>query len=138
MVWEARSAAPTTRTVGGSRTSDGRIWFTTSRGQAVFDPHTRWLRFIAPIVQITEMTTDGHEVDLAHAARISPDVELIRIRYTAIHLSAPEEISYYYRLSGLKSSFISAGGRRERPYNTLKHGHYHVPGARATSRRPAF
>jgi len=28
-------------TGGGSRASDGRIWFTTSRGLAVFDPHAR-------------------------------------------------------------------------------------------------
>jgi len=111
-------------TAGGNRTSDGRLWFTTSRGLAVFDPHAKRPAPLPPMVQISEITTDGHAIDLEHAARLAPDVERIRIRYTAIHLSAPEQVSYSYRLSGLESKWVPAGARREINYNTPKHGNY--------------
>ena len=75
-------------------------------------------------VQAMEITTDGRAVDLSQTARLSPDVERIRILYTAIHLSAPEQVAYSYQLSGLESRWVSAGARRERLYNTPKHGHY--------------
>jgi len=111
-------------TGGGTRTADGRLWFTTSRGLAVFDPHAKRPTPLPPIVSISEMTTDGHAVDLSRPARLAPDVERIRILYTAIHLSAPEQVAYSYRLSGLESHWVSAGARRERTYNTPKHASY--------------
>jgi signal transduction histidine kinase/streptogramin lyase len=111
-------------TGGGARTADGHLWFTTSRGLAVFDPHARRPALLAPIVQISGMTTDGHTVDLTHPAHLSPDVERIRMQYTATHLSAPEQVIYSYRLSGLEPKWVPAGTRREINYNTPKHGSY--------------
>jgi hypothetical protein len=55
---------------------------------------------------------------------LSPDVERIRVLYTAIHLSAPEQVSYSYRLNGLEPKWVPAGARREINYNTPKHGNY--------------
>ena len=131
-------------TGGGTRSEDGRLWFTTSRGLAVFDPHARRPIPLPPIVQISEITTDGRAIDLEHSAHLAPDVERIRIRYAAIHLSAPEQVSYSYRLSGLESKFVSAGPRREINYNTPKHGNYRftvraqLPGGQATEASYAF
>jgi signal transduction histidine kinase len=131
-------------TGGGGRTSDGRIWFTTSRGLAVFDPHAKRPTPLPPMVQISEITTDGHSIDLGHAARLSPDVERIRVQYTAIHLSAPEQVVYSYRLNGLDTQWVPAGTRRERTYNTPKHGNYRfivkaeLPGGPSTETSYAF
>ena len=131
-------------TAGGSRTSDGRLWFTTSRGLAVFDPNARRPTPLPPMVQISEITTDGRAIDLSHAAHLAPDVERIRILYTAIHLSAPEQVAYSYRLSGLESRWVSAGARREINYNTPAHGNYRftvkaeLPGGQATEASYAF
>ena len=131
-------------TGGGTRTADGRLWFTTSRGLAVFDPRAKPWAPLAPIVQISEITTDGREVDLTHPVNLQPDVERIRIRYTAIHLSAPEEVRYSYRLAGLESRWVSAGVRREINYNTPGHGHYRflvraeLPDGQATEASYAF
>jgi signal transduction histidine kinase len=111
-------------TAGGARTSDGRLWFTTSRGLAVFDPHAIRPSPLPPIVQVSEITTDGRTIDLSHTARLAPDVERIRVRYAAIHLSAPEQVSYSYRLNPLESKWVAAGARREINYNTPKHGNY--------------
>jgi signal transduction histidine kinase/ligand-binding sensor domain-containing protein len=131
-------------TGGGTRTADGRLWFTTSRGLAVFDPHAKRPLPLPPIALISEITTDQHPIDLEHAAHLEPDVERIRILYSAIHLSAPEQVSYSYRLTGLESKWQFAGRRREINYNTPKHGNYRftvraeLPGGQSTETSYAF
>jgi signal transduction histidine kinase/ligand-binding sensor domain-containing protein len=109
---------------GGTRTTDGRIWFTTSRGLAVFDPKARQRVSLPPLVQVVDMTASGHEVDLAKPARLTPENERIQIRYTAVHLSAPEQVQYWYRLDGLDTDWVRAGNRRLINYNSLRHGTY--------------
>jgi signal transduction histidine kinase/ligand-binding sensor domain-containing protein len=131
-------------TGGGTRSADGRLWFTTSRGLAVYDPHARPPTPLAPMVQVSEITTDGRAIDLSKAARLSPDVERIRILYTAIHLSAPEQVTYSYRLTGLESKWQFAGKRREINYNTPRHAGYRftvraeLPDGQATEASYAF
>ena len=75
-----------------------------------------------PMVLISEITADGHATDLSKVARLSPGVERVRILYTAIHLSAPEQVAYSYRLyrAGIPK-WQFAGKRREINYNTPSH-----------------
>jgi signal transduction histidine kinase/streptogramin lyase len=117
-------ASPGYPTGGGNRTADGRLWFITSHGLAVYDPRSKPRTSLPPIVQVSEITTDGHAINLEKRAKLSPDVERIRILYTAIHLSAPEQVVYTYRLNGLESKWQYAGKRREINYNTPHHGNY--------------
>jgi signal transduction histidine kinase/ligand-binding sensor domain-containing protein len=114
-------------TGGGTRTADGRLWFTTSRGLAVYDPHAQRPAVLAPIALISEISTDQSVIDLSKPARLSPDVERIRILYTSIHLSNPEQVEYFYRLSGLESKWQPATKRQRREinYNTPPHAGYH-------------
>jgi signal transduction histidine kinase len=48
----------------------------------------------------------------------------LQIRYTAIHLTAPERVQYSYKLAGLDSEWVQADGRRVVNYDSLGHGHY--------------
>lgn len=109
---------------GGYRASDGRLWFLTSRGLAVFDPAQRRQSSLPPAIHFRDMTADGRPVDLAHAARLAPGFGRIQIRYTGIHLSAPERVRYSYRLEGLDADWVQAGSRRVINYNSLRHGVY--------------
>ncbi len=137
-------ASPGYPTGGGNRTSDGRLWFITSRGVAVYDPRAKRPTSLPPMVQVSDITTDGRSIDLEKRAVLSPDVERIRILYTAIHLSAPEQVVYSYRLSGLESKWQYAGKRREINYNTPHHGNYRffvraeLPDGQATEASYAF
>jgi signal transduction histidine kinase len=70
------------------------------------------------------MTANGDPVDLSRAARLAPGDERLQIRYTGIHLSAPERVQYFYRLDGLDTDWVTAGGRRVINFNSLHHGHY--------------
>ena len=129
---------------GGLRTSDGRIWFTTSRGLAVFDPRAADRRHLAPIVHLTEMRADERSVDLSHPARLAAGSQRLQIRYTAIHLNAAEQVRYSYMLEGLETQWISAGVRRVINYNSLPHGHYRfvvraeLPGGPSSEQSYAF
>jgi len=112
-------------TSGGSQHAiDGRLWFTTSRGLAVVDPRAPIPATLAPMVHLVEMTASAAAVDLAHAARLAPGSERIQIRYTGIHLRAPERVRYDYKLDGLDPDWVHAGNRRVINYNSLRHGQY--------------
>jgi len=109
---------------GGVRARDGRLCFTTSRGVAVLDPGSRRAPAIAPMAHIVEMTANSELVDLFNAAKLAPGNERLEIRYTGIHLSAPDRVQYSYRLDGVDSRWVEAGSRRVIDYNSLPHGHY--------------
>ena len=132
----ARSARPAYPTAGGGiRSSDGRLWFTTGRGLAVLNPDAQKPVAFPPAAHLVQMTANGDPVDLSRAARLAPGDERLQIRYTGIHLSAPERVQYFYKLEGLDTDWVTAGGRRVINYNSLHHGHYRFMRARGTARR---
>jgi signal transduction histidine kinase/ligand-binding sensor domain-containing protein len=129
---------------GGAHTLDGRNWFTTTRGIAVFSPDARKPPLIPPPVHLAEFTIDGRPLDLDQWKRLEPSSRRIQFRYAAIHLSAPEQVRYSYRLEGLDRDWIRAGARRTINYNSLHHGTYRfvvraeLPGGPASERSYAF
>jgi len=109
---------------GGDRSSDGRLWFPTSRGLAVLDPNDRPMAPAAPVVHLLEVTVDGHPISVAESTKLAPGNGRMQFRYTGIYLSAPERVRYSYRLEGLDGEWISLVSRRVTNYNSLPHGKY--------------
>jgi signal transduction histidine kinase/ligand-binding sensor domain-containing protein len=109
---------------GGMRTADGRVWFATSHGLAVFQNGASKGVVPVPLAHLLEMTADGRPVDLAGAARLDPGSARVQFRYSAIHLGAPERVSYSYKLDGLDKGWVRAGSRRVIDYNSLQHRRY--------------
>jgi signal transduction histidine kinase/ligand-binding sensor domain-containing protein len=109
---------------GGIRLADGRIWFTTSRGLAVYDPETRPQAKLPPLVHVSEVIAGNRSVDLSRPAELPPDSSRLQFRYTAINLSEPERIQYSYKLDGIDTDWVDAGHRRLVNYNSLRNGHY--------------
>ncbi|HTS24952.1 MAG TPA: two-component regulator propeller domain-containing protein [Bryobacteraceae bacterium] len=129
---------------GGLRTFDGRIWFTTSRGLAVYEPGARSQAILSPAAQIVEIAVDGSPVDLATFRKIGPQSERIQIRYAGVHLRAPERVQYSVKLDGVDTQWREEGSRRIIDYNSLHHGPYRftvkaeVPGAPPSEQSIAF
>ena len=129
---------------GGARMADGSIWFTTSRGLAVFDPKTADRKRPAPVVHLSDMTADEKPVDLSRPARLSAGSQHIQFHYTGIHLSGPELVRYSHRLENLDDRWIPAGNRRVINYNSLAPGHYRfdiraeLPGGSTAEQSYAF
>jgi ligand-binding sensor domain-containing protein/two-component sensor histidine kinase len=109
---------------GGTRTSDGRLWFPTSRGLAVLKSPVQKRPPAPPPIHIVEMQAEGRPVDLTRPAELSPGSGRIQIRYTAIYLSAPERVQYSYRLEGVDRDWVQGGNRRVIDYSGLRPGHY--------------
>jgi ligand-binding sensor domain-containing protein/signal transduction histidine kinase len=129
---------------GARRTADGRMWFATSRGLAVFDPRVHPQSTLAPEVHLMATTGAGRVLDLNAPARLDPDDDRVLFRYTGIHLSAPQRVQYSYMLNGLDRAWVKAGTRRLINYNSLTHGQYtfavraEVPGGPAGNRLYSF
>ena len=109
---------------GGDITRDGRLWFPTSRGLAVLDPNVRRPEPMAPVVQLSDFVAGGEPVDFTRPARLAPGRGRIQIRYTGIHLAAPERVRYSYKLEGLDPEWVQPVTRRVINYNSLRHGRY--------------
>jgi signal transduction histidine kinase/ligand-binding sensor domain-containing protein len=113
---------PTSR--GGTQSSDGRLWFPTSRGLAVLDPNDRTSSLSAPVVHLLDAQVDGRTLPLQSSAELPPGSGRAQFRYTGLELGAPERVRYSYRLEGLDRDWVNAGTRRVANYNSLRHGHY--------------
>ena len=112
---------------GGTRSEDGRIWFPTTRGLAVWNPdadtRTRQSEG-ATVVHIISARADQADLTTGAPHRLSADLSHVDFRYSAIHLSAPERVRYQYMLEGLDQAWSSDTDRRVVGYNTLRHGNY--------------
>ena len=111
---------------GGARTTDGRLWFPTSRGLAVIDPAEagRDQATLSPSLRLLDISADGHKINLGETPRLKPGTSRIQFKYTGIHLSAPELVTYAYKLDGLDDEWTNAGTRRVIDYTNLPHGQY--------------
>jgi len=113
---------------GGTRSSDGRLWFPTTNGLAMLDSAvvSKGLPTPEPLAHFLDMIVDGKNMETLSGtrAKINPGAKSIQFRYTSIHLGAPERVTYEYRLEGLDTDWISAGSRRIVNFNTLSNGNY--------------
>jgi ligand-binding sensor domain-containing protein/signal transduction histidine kinase len=121
------------------KSSDGRLWFPTSKGLVVVDPKTVGGNRVPPAVFIESVVADAKTIEngrnnLAGAAsvlrsrtaplRVRPGQGELEFQYTALDFSAPEETRFKYRLDKVDGAWIDAGGRRVAYYNNLAPGTY--------------
>lgn len=109
---------------GGTLARDGKLWFGTGRGLAMVDPAAVSRKVLAPRVEMVEVNVDGQTMDLSRVQKLEPGIKHVQFRYVGVHLSAPEQVRYSYKLEGLHDEWVAAASRRTADYNTLKHGNY--------------
>ncbi len=113
---------------GGTRSSDGRLWFPTARGLATITPDASVPKTQAAtlVVHIVGVAVDGREISTQGTAptTIRAGSDHLQFRYRGIHLAAPERVRYEYKLEGLDSGWTQAFDRRAIDYRILRHGSY--------------
>jgi signal transduction histidine kinase/ligand-binding sensor domain-containing protein len=114
-------AASQTREIVGT---DGRIWFSSTKGIAWINPAAVSKNQLPPPVSIRMVKTDGKEFSAA-GVTFPPLTTAIEIDYTALSLSIPERIQFRYRLEGVDKDWQAAGTRRAAFYTRLGPGKYH-------------
>ena len=121
----------------GCRTADGRLWFSTSKGLAIVDPHNVQTNELPPPVMIEQFRVDDKALSLEaetgqanttgvslRPLEIPPGRHRFEIRYTALSFAAPEKVLFKHRLEGLDTDWVPAGDKRSANYNYLPPGEY--------------
>ncbi|MEP6961126.1 MAG: two-component regulator propeller domain-containing protein, partial [Acidobacteriota bacterium] len=109
---------------GGTRNTDGSIWFATNGGIAVFRPGASRSPELPPPVHILGIQAGEHAIELGSDVQVEPTWGSPTIRYSAIHLSAPYRVQFSHKLDGLDTEWTNAGARRVVSYPGLAHGTY--------------
>lgn len=107
----------------GLRRSDGTLWFATSGGIATYNPHAGDVTPLPPLTHILDLSTDRRSFGHTHPD-LPPGPGRIQIRYTSIHLRAPDRVRYSYMIEGTDSAWANADATRTVNYDSLPHGHY--------------
>lgn len=108
----------------GLRSRDGRLWFTTVRGLAVFDPSRVVHDEPPPGVAIESVTLDDRLLPAADVIDLPPAPDRLAIRFAGLCPSRPERLTFRYRLVGFDPDFVEAGASRLAHYTRLPPGAY--------------
>ncbi|MBZ2209554.1 sensor histidine kinase [Massilia soli] len=106
------------------RSSDGRLWFSTSGGVAWIDPARPPSQHPGPTVVIESVSVDGARVGTAAPLALGSGTQRVTVDYTALSLSAPEQLNFRYRLDGFDADWQDAGRERQASYTGLGPGNY--------------
>ncbi|HZH75172.1 MAG TPA: two-component regulator propeller domain-containing protein [Archangium sp.] len=108
----------------GLRTRDGRLWFPTIRGAAVYTPEHEQRRTAPPPALIEELRVEGRPVPRSEWGRIVAGDGRLEIHFTSAGLRAPRRLRFRYQLEGIDATPKEAGAERVASYTRLPPGHY--------------
>ena len=108
----------------GWKARDGRMWFPTMKGVAVFDPKQVGSAepVLAPILE--EALMDRRPVKLRQNAAAPVGHGELEFRYTTTGFYAPQKITFKYRLQGFDRDWVDAGTRPTAYYTNIPPGSY--------------
>jgi signal transduction histidine kinase len=102
---------------------DGRLWFATAGGLAVYDSRFDVPNSTPPLVRIEEILANGKRVP-AGSSSIPPRPDRVQIHYTAISMRAPAKVRLEYMLEGADHDWVRATPDRVATYTQLRAGNY--------------
>ena len=106
------------------RDGRGLLWFPTVQGVAVVDPARVGAPERPPAVTVDAVVVDGVARSPAGAIDVGPGRPNLEFRYAGLSLSAPEHVTFRYRLEGFDPDWVEAGTRRVAYYPRLPPGKY--------------
>jgi signal transduction histidine kinase/ligand-binding sensor domain-containing protein len=106
------------------RATDGLLWFSTSNGVVWIDPQRPRQDDAVPEVTIESVSVDGAYLAQTTPTVLAANAQRIVIDFAALSLSAPESLSFRYRLDGYDQSWHDAGRQSEVMYTALAAGNY--------------
>lgn len=110
----------------GCRTSDGRLWFPSSRGLVSVDPTRIQSNAVPPPVAFESVLIDGRERRAGDTAplRLPPDHQRLEFRFSGLSYVDPGKVLFKYRLDGIDKDWVEAGSKRNAFYSQLPAGAY--------------
>jgi signal transduction histidine kinase/ligand-binding sensor domain-containing protein len=129
-IYDRNDGLPTVDFTGGlqaaaCRTTDGRLWFASSKGVLSVDPARIESNPTPPPVVIESILVDGKSVAFPNEVlRLSPRHQRLEFRFSGLSFVAPEKVHFKYRLDGIDKGWVEAGSRRFAFYSQLPAGRY--------------
>ena len=108
----------------GIKTRDGKLWFPTRDGVVIIDPESVVHDSVPPLVMIESSLVDNVNTPVNSPLRIPPGRPDVEINYTAPNFINAAQTHFKYRLEGLDTDWVDAGGRRIAYYSHLPPGDY--------------
>jgi ligand-binding sensor domain-containing protein/signal transduction histidine kinase len=108
------------------RTSDGKLWFATSRGAVEATPEKRAPK-PPPIMHIEELLVDGEPLamgDPENPVIVPAGSRSVELRYTGLSFASPENVQFRHRLEDVESEWLKADTERSATYFRLPPGKY--------------
>jgi signal transduction histidine kinase/ligand-binding sensor domain-containing protein len=106
------------------RARDGRLWFATSAGVTVVDPHHTGAARSTPPVILETVTADGKPFSPQPGVMLPPKVTNVQFAFTALALTDSARVRFKYRLEGLDRDWVDADTTRQASYANLGPGEY--------------
>jgi signal transduction histidine kinase/ligand-binding sensor domain-containing protein len=109
------------------RATDGKLWFTTVRGGAVWvNPNEVTARTAPPPVIIEELRVDGEPVALTgEKIIIPPGRKQLDFRFTALSFDGGDKARFRYHVGGLDADWVDVDTRRTVQLRNLPPREYH-------------
>jgi signal transduction histidine kinase/ligand-binding sensor domain-containing protein len=135
-VYGRSDGMPTPECVQGSqpaacRTSDGRLWFGTTKGLVTVKPVEMKQNSFLPPVKIESVLVEGAEqktntlsANQVDSVTIPPGQERLEINYTSLNLGAADQSRFQYWLEGHEKGWTDVGNSRVARFNNLPPGHF--------------
>ena len=101
------------------KTPDGRLWFLTTDGIAVVDPHRLPMNAVPPPVVIQSLTADNRTFTISPESHLRPKARTVEIGFTGLSLSVPERVMFRYKLEGYDNDWHGPTGTRLATYTNL-------------------
>jgi ligand-binding sensor domain-containing protein/signal transduction histidine kinase len=124
---------------GGLRSRDGRLWIPMRTALAVVNPKRLRAELPPPSVLLKQVVVDDKTVAFYGGAspvqnaidlqtggvlRLSPNHHRLEFDFAALSLTAPENVSFQYRLDGFDERWVDGGTLHSAIYSRLAAGDY--------------
>src|SRR5258705_10948827 len=106
------------------RSTDGRLWFSTSEGVAVIDPRDLPKNIVPPPVTIEALKADDQTLTPSSGLRLRPRTRHLQFEYAALSLTAPEPVQFRFKLEGYDDDWRGPESAREVSYTNLPPRYY--------------
>jgi tRNA A-37 threonylcarbamoyl transferase component Bud32 len=101
---------------------DGKLWYATSGGVSVIDPHRIPKNNLIPPVRIEELVVDGVTLPAGNTNDgivLRPGTKNLEFQYTALSFRVPERVKFRYKIEGYDQEWVEAETRRVAYYTNL-------------------
>lgn len=103
---------------------NGNIWFGTTQGAILFDPHKDKKNLVPPIINVLSIKFNDKEIDSLKNIQLPYDDYKLRIDFIGISFKANSTVLYQYKLEGYDADWSDKTDNQFAQYGKLSEGEY--------------